>query len=289
MTLASKRNCFLTGPPSFGDADAPASTGISAREAIYPQGSEADGRHQIFFCGDVHGSFEHIIEAVSQNAPVAVILLGDIQALKPLEQELAPILNKTSVWFIPGNHDTDSDADYDNLFGSALAERNLHGRVVNIAGVRIAGLGGVFRGKVWAPPASQIHASAENYLTACAKANLWRGGLPRKHRSSIFPQDYFRLAEQRADVLVSHEAPSVHPHGFTAIEDLAQSLKVGKSFHGHHHDRLDYSAHRAELGFEAYGVGFCGITDLNGKVIRVGDFDGVRKNRTDYDEPKKQS
>ncbi|MGZ5802336.1 MAG: metallophosphoesterase family protein, partial [Burkholderiaceae bacterium] len=50
---------------------------------------------------------------------------------------------------IPGNHDTDETRHYDHLFGSTLADRNLHGRIETIAGVRIAGLGGVFRTKVW--------------------------------------------------------------------------------------------------------------------------------------------
>lgn len=58
------------------------------------------------------------------------------------------ILEMTEVWFIHGNHDTDSDADYDHLFGSALADRNLHGCVAVVDGARIAGLGGVFRGQV---------------------------------------------------------------------------------------------------------------------------------------------
>lgn len=58
----------------------------------------------------------------------AIVLLGDIQAHQPLHIELSPILNLTDVWFIHGNHDTDSDADYDNLWGSELADRNLHGR-----------------------------------------------------------------------------------------------------------------------------------------------------------------
>ena len=106
----------------------------------------------ILFCGDLHGQFGHVIEAVLVRQPAAVILLGDLQAQNPLEVELAPILGHTEIWFIHGNHDTDSDADHDNLFDSALADRNLHGRVVEIAGVRIAGLGGVFRGQVWSPP-----------------------------------------------------------------------------------------------------------------------------------------
>lgn len=49
----------------------------------------------------------------------------------------------------PGNHDTDEPKHYDKLFGSELGDRNLHGRIETIAGVRIAGLGGVFRTKIW--------------------------------------------------------------------------------------------------------------------------------------------
>ena len=107
----------------------------------------------ILFCGDPHGQFGHIIEAVHEHRPAAVILLGDLQAKRPLEVELSSILDLTDIWFIHGNHDTDSEADHDNLFGSKLANRNLHGKVVEVAGRRIAGLGGVFRGKVWSPPA----------------------------------------------------------------------------------------------------------------------------------------
>ena len=220
----------------------------------------------ILFCGDPHGHFGHIIEAVQEHQPAAVILLGDLQAQRPLEVELAPILDKTEVWFIHGNHDTDSEADHDHLFGSALADRNLHGRVVEIAGLRIAGLGGVFRGKVWAPPAPATFENPKQYLAHCGKGNFWRGDLPLKHRSTIFPVDYERLQKQRADILVTHEAPSSHPHGFAAIDELARRLGVSTSFHGHHHDQLDYRLERARLGFEAFGVGFRGIIDQDGQT-----------------------
>ena len=43
----------------------------------------------ILFCGDPHGYFEHIIEAVQALRPEAVILLGDLQPKRPLEVELA--------------------------------------------------------------------------------------------------------------------------------------------------------------------------------------------------------
>lgn len=227
----------------------------------------------IYFCGDTHGNFGHVIEAVERDRPEAVVFLGDLQAAKPLHVELAPILDKTEVWFIHGNHDTDSEADHDNLFGSQLADRNLHGRVVEIAGVRVAGLGGIFRDQVWMPPAAPRFDDPAAFLARCGKGNIWRAGLPRKHRSTIFPSIYRQLAAQRADILVSHEAPSAHPFGFAAIDELARGLEVTAAFHGHHHDRLDYGGNREQLGFDAAGVGFCGITDQDGNVIREGEFD----------------
>jgi hypothetical protein len=99
-----------------------------------------------------------------------------------------------------------------------------------IDGLRIAGLGGIFRGQVWAPPGEWLHERPEDFAARCGKGNLWRGGLPRKHRSSIFPADYFGLVGQRADILVTHEAPSSHPHGFDAIDELGRSLGVSKAF-----------------------------------------------------------
>ncbi|WP_180124868.1 metallophosphoesterase [Rhodoferax sp. BLA1] len=229
----------------------------------------------ILFCGDPHGQFEHIIAAVQEYRPAAVILLGDLQPQRPLEIELAPILAMTELWFIHGNHDTDSEADHDHLFGSDLADRNLHGRVVEIAGLRVAGLGGVFRGKVWTPPAPARFDTPQQYLAQCGKGNLWRGGLPLKHRSTIFPVDYEDLKKQRADILVTHEAPSAHPHGFAAIDELARRLGVRTTFHGHHHEQLDYSTERARLGFDAVGVGLRGIADMTGQVVRARELDTV--------------
>lgn len=107
---------------------------------------------RIFFCGDPHGHFEHIHDAVREHRPAAIVLLGDVQPLEPLGLALKPILDLTEVWWIHGNHDTDSEADYDNLFGSALADRNLHGRVMEVAGTRIAGLGASFEDKSGMPP-----------------------------------------------------------------------------------------------------------------------------------------
>ena len=104
-------------------------------------------RPKILFFGDPHGDFEPVFEAVERIQPEAIVLLGDLQARQPLHLELAPILDKTAVWFIHGNHDTDSDEDFDHLFRSELGDRNLDGQVQTIAGSRIAGRAGASRHK----------------------------------------------------------------------------------------------------------------------------------------------
>ncbi|MDZ4298789.1 MAG: metallophosphoesterase [Moraxellaceae bacterium] len=222
---------------------------------------------KLLICGDPHGQFDHIIEAVESHQPVAIILLGDIQPKRPLDQELASILDKTQVWWIHGNHDTDSDADFDNLFNSGLSDRNLHGQVVDIAGVKVAGLGGIFRGQVWYPDAPPRFHTPAQFLANCGKGNRWREGLPRKHRSTIFPEDISAFNEQRADILVTHEAPSYHPHGFSVIDELAKSLGVRSAFHGHLHENTAYLNAFENEDIKAYGVADRCISDVAGLSI----------------------
>ena len=148
--------------------------------------------------------------------------------------------------------------------------------------MRIAGLGGIFRSKVWYPPAEPRHRSFKEWHAAMRRSRAPIGPTSvdtilatqvQTQRTTIFPDVYDRLSLLQADVLVTHEAPSCHPYGFAAIDDLAQALGVKATFHGHHHDSLDYQASWQRLGFKAYGVGFCGITDLDGRIVRPGDFD----------------
>ena len=217
----------------------------------------ADAPPELLFFGDPHGHFEFVVRCVQTYRPEAIILLGDIQAQRPLHIELAPILALTEVWFIPGNHDSDSDADHDNLFGSALAHRNLHGRVVDIAGLRVAGLGGIFRESIWAPPLDPAYRSASDRLKVIRPTERWRGGLPRRHRTSIFPDEYERLARQRADILVTHEGLGGHPHGWKALDDLAIALGVQVVVHGHLHQTIDYVADgrlAPDAGYQAFCV-----------------------------------
>ena len=233
----------------------------------------------ILFFGDNHGHFRHIIEAVERGKPDAIVLLGDIEAAQPLEVELAPILGKTIIRWIPGNHCSDSDFLFRNVFESKLAAANLNGRVDEVMGVRIAGLGGIFNEAVWMPPDQPRFDSYADWLLASRRHlkpgdfDVIQATAARTHQTSIFWHSYAQLWDQRADVLVTHEAPSVHPHGFTAIDDLAKAMGVQATFHGHHHDSLNYRDQWEHIGFKAYGVGFCGITDLYGGIVRPGDFD----------------
>ncbi len=117
----------------------------------------------ILMFGDIHDDFRHVLPAVNEHRPKAIILLGDMEASHPLEKELETVLSKTEVYWIPGNHDTDTVENYRNLFQSELADRNLHGRIVEIAGLRVAGLGGVFRGEVWYPDTPESPSHYETY------------------------------------------------------------------------------------------------------------------------------
>jgi Icc-related predicted phosphoesterase len=228
---------------------------------LHARSEHNQSKPKLMFFGDPHGDLDPVIAAVERFQPEVIVLLGDIQARRPLHVELSPILDLTEIWFIHGNHDTDSDADYDNLWGSELATRNLHGRIVEIAGYKVAGLGGIFRSKIWDPRQPIEEAafqSTDAMRRAMKREERWRDGISRKHRSSIFPADYQQLLRSPpADILVTHEAPVVHPHGWKAIDELAEMLGVQLVLHGHHHQNIDYLAEgmqTAAAPFRAFGI-----------------------------------
>lgn len=225
---------------------------------------------EIFFCGDPHGEFAHINEAAREYKPKAMVILGDMQPPAPLEVILAEALKHTEIWWIPGNHDTDTDEFYDYLWRSDLASHNLHGRVANVAGLRIAGLGGVFRGQVWMPDGQPNYFCPATFIRRVGAGNIWRGGLPRRHRSTIFPSVYQSLLKQRADILVTHEAAGCHRKGFCAVDRLGEALKVKWIFHGHQHEDRAYGHHQ---GMCVRAVGYRGIVNLKGEVIVPAQMD----------------
>ncbi|TDT87335.1 putative phosphodiesterase [Azorhizobium sp. AG788] len=119
--------------------------------------------------------------------------------------------------------------------------KHINGRVIEAGGLRIAGLGGVFRAAVWHPKDGSGEPRwrrRQEYLGAYPMER-WRGDLPRQHRSSIWPEDLDALADIRADVLVTHEAPSSHPYGFEILGTLAEAMGVQTIIHGHLHQAYE--------------------------------------------------
>ena len=246
----------------------------------------------IWFCGDTHGSLEHIVEHVldahaAGQAPAAIILLGDIDAPRPLHLELEAILGLTGIYWIPGNHDSDDNNAWTNLVYSKLSAASLHCRVAQVGSWRIAGLGGIFRRRIWSPPEDPTFPSYEGWRADLLDRRppkdfgLAESTEERRHLTTIFPEGIAALERLGADILISHEAPECRAdgRGWQAIGDLARRLGVRFAFHGHHHDRPDYSKSFSSTGFETHAVGFRGITALGCDgtvaVIRPGDYDAM--------------
>ena len=218
---------------------------------------------RLIFAGDTHGSLAHLAEAPGD---CTVIHVGDFELAEPLEEALPAGLDKR-FWWIPGNHDFDRESYYDRLHSSALSDRNIHGRVLQLEGIRVAGLGGVFLGRVWPAPSAPLFPSRRDYMRSLPRQNKWRGGLPLKLRSAIWAAEVESLSRQRADVLVLHEAPESHRHGFRALGDLARAMGARTIVHGHHH--VDYLA-EIDGGVRVIGVGLRGLTALDGEVLKPG-------------------
>jgi predicted phosphodiesterase len=244
-------------------------------------------RGPALYCGDPHGKFRHIIEAAGDTRASAVVLLGDLEPSRALHEELAPLVDRgTQVYFIHGNHDADSDTLAERVWDSPFAARNVHGRVVALPdGTQLSGLGGVFRAAVWDPASASAPAfrSRAEHARATPRQDRWKGGPHRKHLGTIYPQDIDDLANLRASILVTHEAPGYHHHGFALLDTLAQVMRVKVVVHGHHHDRLDSSASWDAQGFKSFGVGLRGITAIDAQgcaqVIVPGELDELRAGR----------
>lgn len=240
--------------------------------------------HPLWLCGDTHGCFDHVVEhflnARRGGITPHLVFLGDMECAQAFDLELQEIREVADVWFIHGNHDTDTNQAWNALASSAWADKNLHGYVEEISGRLVAGLGGVFRSSIWAPPAPPVFASYQAFrrdLLTRRPPKDW--GLKettkeRQHFSSIFPDVYSRLTTYRAQVLVTHEAPSCHTYGWQAIDHLAVRLGVSYVFHGHLHETRLYPRQGA---CQVVGVGYRGIvsleTDGSISVIRAGDYD----------------
>jgi predicted phosphodiesterase len=235
----------------------------------------------IVFIGDIHQHWRHVEAGLAAlpAPPKAAVLLGDIQCDRPLDQLAAPLLNRgIAVHWIHGNHDNDGGPDmWANL---TAPERNpltaaggLHARVVEIEGIRIAGIGGTFRPRVWAPPGpprlTHRHQIADDLVS------LGPAYGPAQHvalahslsTSAIWPEDIDALSSQQADILVTHEAPSSHPAGNAALDTLARTMGARLVVHGHHHV---VSHATADDGLRVLGVASAWGASLDGAVLWEG-------------------
>ncbi len=222
----------------------------------------------ILFAGDPHGSYAHLYPFIQERENVALVILGDLQLTTTTE--LDNLARHCDIWFIHGNHDSKTVAAFEAIWGSQWKERNIHGKVVNIQGTRIAGLGGVFRGHIWMPPHRPMFFDPIHYCQYSPQEKIWRGGVPLRHRTSIFPSDVEGLEAQKADILITHEAPRPHPQGFAVINQLTRKMGVKKIFHGHHHDNFDYRPINRNKACEIFNIGFRSLADINGNYLRIG-------------------
>jgi predicted phosphodiesterase len=236
----------------------------------------------IVFIGDIHQHwhFVHAGLAALSTPPRAAVLLGDIQCERPLDELATPLLRQgIEVHWIHGNHDNDGGPEmWANL---AAPERNpmtasgaLHARVLDIQGVRIAGLGGTFRPRVWSPPAPprlrHRHQLADDFLSiGPGYGPSQREALAHSlSTAAIWPEDIDTLAVQKADVLVTHEAPSSHPAGSGTLDDLARAMGARMIVHGHHHV---VSRFRADDGLTVLGVASAWGVSIDGAVLWEGE------------------
>ena len=214
--------------------------------------------------GDPHGDWEPLLAAVAEDPPAAVILLGDCDLGRPLDIELAAVFRAgVAVFHIYGNHEKDSAEFWDNL-EAGRPERSLHARVRRVGPFAVAGLAGVFKARVWLPPAEPSFSTRMALVRSLRHQERWRGGVPLKQRDALFPEDVDAFARLRADVLVTHEAPSTHRYGFAALDALARSLGVRLVVHGHHHSRQD--------GFTVDGIRVIGLAKAEVLRLSPGDL-----------------
>jgi predicted phosphodiesterase len=196
--------------------------------------------------------------------PEAVVLLGDMECTAPLDELVAPILaTGAALHWIFGNHDYDGGPEmWANLADPARNPLStagaLHGQVREIGGLRIAGLGGTFLPRVWHPPdPPRLRRRTELAADLATLGPGWSAEAAAAVGHSldamaIWPEDVEALAAQRADVLVTHEAPSAHPSGVAVLDALARAMGARLVIHGHHH--VGYRA-AAEDGLRVLGVG----------------------------------
>lgn len=185
--------------------------------------------------GDPHGEFTPLFRAAQEHRPAAVLIVGDFDPSKPIRQILAPLLEQgIRVRWIPGNHDGDSSEWHERTLLD-WPEANLHSRLDELCGLRVAGLGGTFRERIWWPKDDAAAAPAFWSRAEAQKAHGHGKTMPLWNSVTVYPEDWAATADLWADILVCHEAPTSHRYGFAGIDELARRTGARLVIHGHHH------------------------------------------------------
>lgn len=221
----------------------------------------------VLFYGDARGEWRPLLRACEEHRPELVVLLGDCDLKRPLREQLRPVLSAgICVRWIPGGHDAGSPEMYDRLWGD-FPDGNLHACWTRVGGCVVAGLGGVFKERVWHPRrevAQAVHLTRRDYMRHLPRGDRWRDGMPLRARDAIFPEDVVALRRVQADVLATHEAPSCHPHGFVGIDMAADAVGAGLVVHGRHHEDAG--------GYTPSGVAVRGLRPTEVFLLRSGEF-----------------
>src|SRR5690625_7528110 len=78
---------------------------------------------RILFYGDPHGNWKPLLKACADDQPDGVVILGDCDLVRPLSAEVAPLLKAgIPLYWIAGNHDSDREEWFANLFQGGRSE-----------------------------------------------------------------------------------------------------------------------------------------------------------------------
>lgn len=233
---------------------------------------------KLWFAGDVHNGFDYVEESLRGAAELSdkpwwIVFLGDLdlqdKSFAEVVKRLKDIQPSIKVAYIYGNHDGDTHEKWELLkdCGDAVA---LHGVAVDLDGIRVAGIGGNFLGRVWMPPNPPVFANRDEAYSSRPKHHTPRPSL----RSAIYFDEVKALQRNRTHILVTHEAPSCHYHGWEVFDETARVMGAYRLFHGHTHDDMSeqYAFSRERLGFDARSVPFRAIKNGLGEMVHHGSM-----------------
>ncbi|WP_156943883.1 metallophosphoesterase family protein [Roseivivax isoporae] len=236
----------------------------------------------VLFYGDPHGLWGPLLEALVPSVHT-VFILGDLAEAKRHPEHiddaratLGTLKDRGINWYtISGDRESETSDICDLLFYE-LKDQLADGRLIKVkeSNVTVAGLGGVVRGRIWDGLSKPRIQSPDELLAKTPPQEIYRQGLPFKKRSTIFPSTVHWLSEQKADVLICHEAPSCHPNGFAFIDELASALDAKLIVHGHHHlpyiDRLNNGVWVRGLGLAEVWRPQAPLSDVQRQLLRSG-------------------